>query len=308
MRNFWEKMNIRWSGEELSGWGSFQKTAYLLWPLLIYFVVHDAAEILLWAGVNGAVRANEGLALFLQADFATLRGVINGLAILIGVAVIRHAVREEIAGAAEESGASASKLRPGKERAGDKSPGGFPELVTRYFVLTAIAFLAALGLNILMNLLGVTAISKNYEDTAAAQYGVNFIIGLVLYGVLSPLAEEAVFRGLIYNRMKRCFNYPVALGVSALLFGCYHGNLVQAVYGTILGLLIAWCYEKSGSFSAPVLVHGVANVSMYVMTYYGGLGGMSRPVSIAVMAVSLLGAGGFLRYFKRRCLPGSHGD
>ena len=67
--------------------------------------------------------------------------------------------------------------------------------------------------------------------------------------------------------MKRCFNYKTALAVSSLLFGLYHGNIVQVVYGSILGLLIAYTYELYGSFAAPVLFHGVANVSVYALTY-----------------------------------------
>ena len=304
MKNFWIRMYMRWSREELSGWGSFQKTVYLLWPLLIYFIVHDVTEILLWAAANVVFMGKESLAVFLQENVATFRGVINGLAILSGVAVIWKAVQGEITGAKKDGGAfdgalcgEANGMCGG---ASGKKPDNTAELVTQYFALTAIAFLTALGLNILMSLLGLTAISQSYEDTSRAQYSVNFVVGLFLYGVVSPFAEEAVFRGMIYNRMKRCFTYPVALCVSSLLFGCYHGNFVQAVYGTILGLLIAWCYENCGSFTVPVLVHAVANVSMYVMTYFGGLKGMSRPVSIGVMIVSLAGTGIIFRHFTRK--------
>lgn len=310
MKNFWLRMNIRWSGEELSRWGSFQKTLYLLWPLLIYFIVHDAAEILLWAGAGAVFAGKEETAGFLAQNYATVRGVINGLAIVIGVASIWQAVKRELAGGEGEGGKSGGNIHGEKaKKAGAKdgmdSGSELTARVTRYCVVAAIAFLSAMGFNLLMNLLGLTGISGSYKETSQAQYGVNFIVGLFLYGAVSPIAEEAVFRGVIYNRMKRCFNYPVALCVSALLFGCYHGNAVQAVYGTILGILIAWCYELCGSFAVPVLFHSVANVSMYVMTYYGGLKAMSRPVSVGVTAACLLGAAGFLLYLRK--MPGNNG-
>lgn len=301
MKNFWLRMNMRWSGEELSHWGSFQKTVYLLWPLLIYFIVHDAAEILLWAGAGAVFAGKEATAGFLAQNYATVRGVINGLAIVFGVASIWQAVKRELAGGEGEGGKSGGNIHGEKAGAKDgmDSGSGLTACVTRYCVVAAIAFLSAMGFNLLMNLLGLTGISGSYKETSQAQYGVNFIVGLFLYGAVSPIAEEAVFRGVIYNRMKRCFNYPVALCVSALLFGCYHGNAVQAVYGTILGILIAWCYELCGSFFVPVLFHGVANVSMYVMTSYGGLENMSQPVSVGVTAACLLGAAGFLLYLQR---------
>ncbi len=302
MKNFLMRMNTRWSKKELSGWSSFQKTVYLLWPLLNYFIAHDAAEILLWA-FTGSVLAGKGVqARFLTENYATLRGVINGMAIAIGVAFIWPAVKREIAGGEGKAlmGNSHGKEMKKKDAHVRRDRvGGMPGLVTRYCVTAAIALLSAMGLNLLMNLLGLTGISDAYEETSRAQYGVNFAVGLFLYGAVSPLAEEAVFRGLIYNRMKRCFNYPLALCVSALLFGCYHGNAVQAVYGTLLGLFIAWCYEMCGSFAVPVLFHGVANVSMYAMTYYGGLRDMGMPAGAGVMAACLAGAAGFALYLRK---------
>ena len=278
MGNFFRMINIRWSREEIAGWGSLRKTAYLLLPLLFYFLVHDGAEILLWAGLDGIMTSgSKSLTSFLTDNAYTVNGLINGIAILAGVGAIWRAIRGEI-------------------REEDRK-GAF---VTDYMVLGALALLTALGLNLLFSLLGLTGSSQGYAQTARAQYGVNFGAGLFLYGVLSPVAEEAVFRGLIYNRVKRCFGYSIALVVSSLFFGCYHGNLVQALYGTLLGLLIAWAYEKYGSFAAPVLFHAAANVSVYAMTYYNSLGAMSREVSIGVIAVSLVGAGVCLRYIGRK--------
>ncbi len=163
--------------------------------------------------------------------------------------------------------------------------------------------LFALGLNLLFDLIGFTESSVSFTQTATAQFGVEFGVGLVLYGILSPLAEEAVFRGLIYNRMKRCFSYLIAVVVSSLLFGCYHGNLVQAVYGTILGILIAYSYEKYESFAAPVLFHAVANVSIFVMTYGNKLAQIDRTIRIVMAIVSLLGAAGCLIWItKKNCV------
>ncbi len=111
-----------------------------------------------------------------------------------------------------------------------------------------------------------------------------------------------MFRGILYNRMKRCFNDKIALVVSSLLFGIYHGNLVQAVYGTILGLLIAYFYERYKSFAAPVLFHGVANISVFAMTYQSSLADMGRGQAIAAGAGFLVAAAGIFFYMKRRII------
>ncbi len=305
MDNLWKMIAARWSEEEIARWGSLKKTAYLLLPLLIYFVVHDCAEILLWAGLNQLMtRGGKELVGFLAANAYTVNGVINGAAILLGLAVIRQMVRWEIQGAEEaedvpgdrkkEKGSSrfqAQASDAGSVGKKGRSRDGGAGLLTGYMVLGALAFLVAVGLNLAFDLLGITAASESFTQTARAQFGVNFATGLVLYGIISPAAEEAVFRGLIFNRMKRCFGRRTAFLVSALLFGCYHMNPVQALYGTILGLLIAWVYEKYESFAAPVLFHGVANVSIYVFGFYGGFDRIGRAGEIAAAAVSLAGAG-----------------
>jgi len=55
--------------------------------------------------------------------------------------------------------------------------------------------------------------------------------------------------------------------ISALLFGVFHGNIVQGIYGTLMGLLIAYVYEKYDNFIAPVIIHVAANFSVYILTY-----------------------------------------
>ena len=276
--NYFKMIYTRWSRESISSWGSLKKTAYMILPLLVYFLVHDASEVILWAVLNQFMLVcKEETAVFLNANSYTVQGIVNGLAIFIGVAVIWKAVKSEVSG---------------EEQVCEETVKG--TMVTSYVMLAALAFSSALGLNMLFYLLGITKSSQAFNETANAQFGVAFLAGLILYGILSPLAEEAVFRGLMYNRMKRCFNFPIALAVSSLLFGCYHGNVVQAVYGTLLGLLIAYAYEKYGSFAAPVLFHAVANVSIFTLTYNNRLGDMNKSVSILLTAASLMGAGIFL--------------
>lgn len=265
-----------------------RKSFYILFPLLIYFLIHDMAEVLLWLGLELVSSSGEQVVVFLDQHADTVRGVVNGIASFFGLVVIWQAVKGEI-GEIEDSKPSDKWLRE--------------EKVTGYMFLAVLAVLSAIGLNFLLNLIGLSKSSRSFEQIAQAQYGVAFLAGLFLYGILSPLVEEAVFRGLIYNRMKRCFNYPIALILSSLLFGCYHGNLVQAVYGTLLGIIIAYTYELYESFAAPVLFHTVANVSVYVLTYNNNLSQVSTKVSIVVMAGTLIGASACMVYIKKVLAP-----
>ena len=85
----------------------------------------------------------------------------------------------------------------------------------------------------------------------------------------------------------------VAVMISALLFGLYHGNLVQGIYAFIMGCLLALVYEWTGSFVAPVLFHMIAN-HLSDITYefesinklvYSSIGAV---ISIVLLIVSIL--------------------
>ena len=289
--SFSDMLNRYFSKEEIKGWTSISKSGYILLPLFIYFLVHDLAEILLWAGVNQfMVKGSPERVAFLTENAYTVQGIVNGLMILIGVAAIGRAVKWELI-KAEGHGVQATGMR--KERITVKK-------VADYTVTAALAFSAALGLNLLFGLLGITESSEGYARAANAQYGVDFFVGLFLYGIVSPFAEESVFRGVMYNRMKRSFGYLPAVILSALLFGCYHGNIVQAVYGTLLGILIAYVYEKQKSFAAPVLFHAVANVSIYAMTYHNSLGKISSGVAVVMVGILTAGTICCLIYIKKK--------
>lgn len=135
--------------------------------------------------------------------------------------------------------------------------------------LVLLAFLgasAALFFNILFSLLTITQRSAQYTQVAEKQFSYPLGVGILLYGVISPLAEEILFRGIVYNRMKKIGGSSIAILGSALLFGLYHGNAVQALYAFLLGSLIAFFYDKYDSFAAPVFLHSAANISVYVVS------------------------------------------
>lgn len=95
------------------------------------------------------------------------------------------------------------------------------------------------------------------EQLFAGQLAVQ-VIGL---GIVVPVAEELVFRALIYTRMKRLLTVRQAIFFSALLFAVYHGNVIQMVFVFPLALLLALVYEKGDWFGYPVSFHMGANLT-----------------------------------------------
>ena len=65
-------------------------------------------------------------------------------------------------------------------------------------------------------------------------------ISMFLYvGLAAPLFEELVFRGLLMRSIEP-YGQRLAIVLSALLFGLYHGNPVQTPYAFLVGLVLGY--------------------------------------------------------------------
>lgn len=78
---------------------------------------------------------------------------------------------------------------------------------------------------------------------------------LLLVVVVGPIAEELLFRGVIYGGLRTCFPVDVSALVSALIFGIYHKNIVQGLYAAAFGIILAYIFEKHRvSGEAPLCI------------------------------------------------------
>lgn len=84
-------------------------------------------------------------------------------------------------------------------------------------------------------------------------------------GILAPIAEELIFRGLVYLRLRDYLGVKNAIVISSLLFGIYHGNVVQGIYAFSMGMLFAYGMEKFKSLWAAILLHMAGNSWMFIL-------------------------------------------
>lgn len=87
---------------------------------------------------------------------------------------------------------------------------------------------------------------------------------IILYMVIcAPIMEELIFRKLIVDRTVR-YGQGVAIVVSGVMFGLFHGNLNQFVYATALGMFLAFLYVKTGNIKITIGIHMIIN-------FFGGV-------------------------------------
>ena len=165
--------------------------------------------------------------------------------------------------------------------------------------LPILGGVACLLLNGVLNLTGLMyLLQQEYSQMATVLYAGPLWLEIVTTVVLAPLAEEFLFRGLCQNRLRWLFSPRQAVIAAAILFGVYHGSLLQGMYAFALGLLLGWSYERFKNIFAPILLHMSANAMSLAMTNCTALNEFfgSTPIRLGVTVIF---CGIFVAFFCR---------
>lgn len=257
-----------------------EKAWYILRPFVVYTVWKTAA-ILLFDLIVVSIPSTAASD-WITANSNQVNAVINALASLIAVLFILNDFLKEVAVSGEVDIDSSifrqliSWIRTGFGRNKDK--------MLQLAAVISLAITSSLTFNILIEMLQVQ--SQKYQEVEAIQYSVPVWLGIILYGLVSPFVEEVVFRGLTYNRMKRYFGIPLCVITTSLLFAGFHANLVQFMYASCMGVLMALCYEWVGCFAAPFLFHLTANVFVFILSdICDGITALVSPLTVIVFGI-----------------------
>ena len=116
----------------------------------------------------------------------------------------------------------------------------------KYALVVVFAGGLSLALNNLILIGNLSALSSTYEATATSMYSAPFAVQIVCLAILSPVAEELVFRGLMFRRMREDTGAKMAMIYTAAVFGIFHGNFACADCCPCYGESdCTFCYEVS---------------------------------------------------------------
>ena len=77
--------------------------------------------------------------------------------------------------------------------------------------------------------------------------------------LLAPIAEEMLFRGILYPAIKQA-GYPrLALWGTSLLFAAVHANVLIFLPLLVLALALTALYERTNNLLAPITAHALFN-------------------------------------------------
>ena len=173
----------------------------------------------------------------------------------------------------------------------DKKETGIQETAAKnsiinYIKLVVLGVIACVGLNSIALMMNLAMADEAYQATSDVMYSASFGVQILCLGIIIPIAEELMFRGIIYKRFRPYATFARAAVFSTLMFSLAHGNFVQMAYSFAIGMLLAFVYEKFDSFAAPVIFHICVNITSLIVTAAGGFTWLySDTMRMAVSAV-----------------------
>lgn len=84
---------------------------------------------------------------------------------------------------------------------------------------------------------------------------------------IAPLTEELLFRGCFYRFLRSRISIPFALIISGLFFSLLHYSLLAVLPLFVLGVILAYAYEKTGNLKVPILIHALWNANTVIILY-----------------------------------------
>jgi membrane protease YdiL (CAAX protease family) len=96
---------------------------------------------------------------------------------------------------------------------------------------------------------GFSSLGRNYE----------YLLAFLTLVVIAPIAEETLFRGYLFQKMKRFVPIWLAVIITSVVFGFLHGQWNVAIDTFILSVVACILRQATGRLWAPILLHMLKN-------------------------------------------------
>lgn len=135
-------------------------------------------------------------------------------------------------------------------------------------IFMAVLYIALLGpLVSLCNAITMLFVDNTATEILSYVSEISFGGMFFFVGLLAPVCEEIVFRGILFTGFRKNGTPMQAILWTAVLFGLFHMNLNQMVYAIVLGFAFGLLREATGNIWAGIIGHISLN-SYSVFLYY----------------------------------------
>jgi len=89
----------------------------------------------------------------------------------------------------------------------------------------------------------------------------------IFAAIFGPMIEELFFRGFMYSAFKKRVGIFPAMFITAAMFAALHAHAVGFLPILVLGMLLAYLYEKTGTLVSSITVHIMHNLAMVLLVF-----------------------------------------
>ena len=97
-------------------------------------------------------------------------------------------------------------------------------------------------------------------------YRYEYIVAFMTLVVIAPVAEEVIFRGYLFGKLRKFVPFWVAAIVTSVLFGLAHGAWNIAIDVFALSMVSCVLRESTGNIWTSILIHMLKNgLAFYIL-------------------------------------------
>jgi membrane protease YdiL (CAAX protease family) len=102
-----------------------------------------------------------------------------------------------------------------------------------------------------------------------------YVIAFVALVILPPIAEELLFRGYLFGRLRERFGFWLTTVVVSIVFGIVHLQWNVGIDVAVLSVFLCYLREKTGSVWASMVLHAIKNGLAYFLLFIAPLLGFN---------------------------------
>ena len=92
-----------------------------------------------------------------------------------------------------------------------------------------------------------------------------YVPGPVIVLLISPLVEEGLYRGILFDSLREKLGFGWSAAISAGLFALGHQGATAMGIAFLFGLGAAWLKEKTGKLRWSMLAHVGWNLAVFLI-------------------------------------------
>ena len=122
-------------------------------------------------------------------------------------------------------------------------------------------------LSVAVSIFGISEQDEAFKQVNELIESQPFWLKIASVGIIIPIQEELMYRGLIYKNIEQRYNHIKAAVISSTVFAVMHMNLSQGIYAFLMGFVLAFIYQKTKNIYACITFHCSANIfAVFVST------------------------------------------